>query len=595
MKLFALGAAAAVLVAAAAEHAAAQPLGPLPGVAMQVVNYPSDPPGEPRRAPGGGRILTPAVLYTPVAGINTQAPAILMLDQGPGAHPLEPGQATRFAGERLAALGYTVLSIYSGQERGFARQPFAETAHAIRAGLDYLEVGGHEKFVLAGQGYGAIAVAHYLATERDTLMDNGGEKRVKAAVLLNPLTELRRYPRADLQDHYEARVAQAQASVAAGRGGIPQLVPGRNVGPAYDPWLLAGPFIAPAVNWLDYWGPVAALRNADLLGRLTLPTFVAVGARDPAVSLNALRALPNAGALVLKNYADADTHFSGHEDAVTRDIAGWLAARQLDVTPRVVTRVLDVATAGGRRLQGLFYAPEKPDARRPALILIGGRTADTLQSSTHWMGVRLAAKGLAVFAPGLRISGVAGFQASSYAEAAEDIGHWIERVAALGHSRIVLAGHSNGGSWISHYMALKNDPRVVGMVYFAPTRDSPSFARVEEGPLYERHLQSAREAVARGDSRREVIGLMTAHAWMDNNGPVRHSMHTWQVSEFDRPGLSITGANDPLMTLEFVAEFKRAYRGALTEIRYADGSHGLRENKPRLGDDVAAWLAATFP
>jgi pimeloyl-ACP methyl ester carboxylesterase len=569
--------------------------GPRAGVTMQVISFASDPPGRIRQAPGGGRILTPAVLYQPAAGANTQAPAIVMLDQGPGSHPLEAGQATRFAGERLAAMGYTVLSIYSGQERGFARQPFAETALAIRGALDCLEIAGHEKFVLAGQGYGAIAVAHYLATEPDTLMDNGGEKRVKAALLINPLTELRRYPRADLLQHYEARVAQAEASVAAGRGGIPQLEPGRDVGAAHDPWLLAGPFIAPAVNWLDYWGPQAAQRNADVLRRLALPTFVAVGARDPAVSLQTLRALNGNGAMSLKDYPDADAQFSGAEDTVTQDMARWLAAQQLAPGPRVVTRVVDVATGGGRTLQGLFYAPENVDPRRPALILIGGRTADTLQSSTHWMGVRLAAKGLAVFAPGLRISGVAGFQASNFAEVAEDIGHWVDRAASLGYRRIVLTGHSNGGVWISHYMALTQDPRVVGMAYFAPTRDSPTFARAEEGAQYERHLQTARDAIARGDGMRVVIGLMTAQAWMDNNGPVGHSMHTLQVREFDRPGLSITGARDPLMTPEFVAEFRRAYRGPLTEIRYPDGSHGLRENKPRLGDDVAAWVQATFP
>jgi pimeloyl-ACP methyl ester carboxylesterase len=562
---------------------------------MQVISYTSDPPGAIRKAPGGGRILTPAVLYQPAAGANTQAPAIVMLDQGPGAHPLEAGQATRFAGERLAAMGYTVLSIYSGQERGFARQPFAETALAIRGALDYLEISGFEKFVLAGQGYGAIAVANYLATEPDTLMDNGGEKRVKAALLINPLTELRHYPRSDLLQNYEPRVAQAEASVAAGRGGIPQLDPGRNVSQAYDPWLLAGPFIAPAVNWLDYWGPRAAQRNADVIRQMNVPTFVAVGTRDPATALPALQALNTKGLLSLRDYPGADAQFSGAEDALTQDMARWLAAQQLAVGPRVVTRVLDVATGGGRQLQGLFYAPENVDPQRPALILIGGRTADTIQSSTHWMGVRLAAKGMAVFAPGLRISGVAGFQASSFAEVTEDIGRWIDRVAALGYRRIVLTGHSSGGVWISRYMAQTNDPRVVGMAYFAPTRDSPTFARAEEGAQYERNLQTAREAIARGDGMRVVIGLMTAQAWMDNNGPVAHSMHTLQVRAFDRPGLSITGAKDPLMTPEFVAEFRQAYRGKLTEFRYPDGSHGLRENKPRLGDDVAAWVAATFP
>ena len=230
---------------AVASHAAGSapftPASPTRGVTLQVVNFPSDPPDHMRKFPGGGRILAPGLLFTPAAGGNPQGPAIVLLDQGPGAHPMEPGQVTRFAAERLAALGYTVLSLYSGLERGYSLTPFADSAWAIRGALDYLEASGHEQFVLGGQGYGAIAVAHYLATQPDTLLDNGGEKRVKAVLLLNPLTELRQYPRADLLQRYEERVAQANQSMAAGRGGYPDLSPGHPPLGAYDPWLLAGP------------------------------------------------------------------------------------------------------------------------------------------------------------------------------------------------------------------------------------------------------------------------------------------------------------------------------------------------------------------
>ncbi len=585
---------ALVCGAAAAQQAAVRP-GPIPGVSMHVISYASDPPGSTLRAPGGGRVLTPAVLYQPAAGSNVQAPAIVMLDEGPGVHPLEHDQATRYAAERLAALGYTVLSLYSDQERGFAALPFSHAAEAIKGALDHLEVAGHENFVLIGQSYGAIGVAHYLATQPDTLLDNGGEKRVKAAVLLNPLTELRHYPRADLQTRYEERVAQAEASVAAGRGGVPTVEPGAGVAAGHDPWLLAGPYVAPAVNFLDAWGPQAARRNADLLARLAVPTLVIASGRDPSVSLAKLRALKTAGTLELKAHADADAHFTGRQADVVQDIASWLSAQHLTVPPRVVTQVLDVPTAGGRVLQGLLYAPDPPpDPARPALVLIGGRTADTIQSSTQWMGTRLAAKGYAVFAPGLRVSGVAGFESSTHAEAAEDIGLWIDRAAALGHRRVVLTGHSNGGIWISNYMSLTQDPRVLGMVYFAPTRNTLEDAQANEGAQWQRNLQTARAAVARGDGMRQIIGLLTAQAWLDNNGPDTRGMHTLRVTEFDRPALSITGAKDALMTDDFVARFNGAYRGRLTAIRYPDGSHGLRESKGRVADDVDAWLKATF-
>jgi pimeloyl-ACP methyl ester carboxylesterase len=294
----------------------------------------------------------------------------------------------------------------------------------------------------------------------------------------------------------------------------------------------------------------------------------------------------------VRRYPGADA--AGQEDRISDDIAAFLDAQKLGVPPRVSTRVLDVTTGGGRRLQGVAYLPERVDPDKPVLLLVGGRTADTIQSSTHWMGLRLAAQGLAVFAPGLRVSGLAGFESSTLAEAAEDIGHWIDRLAALGHRRIVLTGHSNGGVWISNYMSLRDDPRVVGMVYFAPTRDTPSFAQAEEGAQYAKNLEISRAAMVRGDGLRVPIGLLSAQAWLDNNGPDSRAVHTRRVQEFKRPALVIAGQRDPLMTPAFLAEFKAAYAGPLSLIEYPDGSHGLRENKHRLGDDVAAWVAQTW-
>ena len=89
------------------------------GVRQEILQLPSDPPGRIIEAPGGGRVTTPAVLFTPIGGGNIHGPAIVMMSTGPGAHPLEAGQASRFAAERLAARGYTVLSIYGKLEHDF--------------------------------------------------------------------------------------------------------------------------------------------------------------------------------------------------------------------------------------------------------------------------------------------------------------------------------------------------------------------------------------------------------------------------------------------------------------------------------------------
>ena len=112
--------------------------------------------------------------------------------------------------------------------------------------------------------------------------------------------------------------------------------------------------------------------------------------------------------------------------------------------------------------------------------------------------------------------------------------------------------------------------------------------------VYAEQVKTAEAAVARGDGLRTMIGLLTAKAFLDNNGPDSRAMHTQRVREFTLPGLSITGAKDPLMAESFVEEFGRAYRGPLTALRYPNGSHGLRENKDRVGQDVRDWLDKTY-
>lgn len=568
---------------------------------LTAISFPSDPPGIVRSAPGGGRVLTPALLYTPASGANPLGPALVILDQGPGSHPLEAGQATRFAAERLAAQGYTVLSLYSGQERGYSLTPFKDTAWALRGALDYLEVMGHERFALLGQGYGAIAVANYLSTQPDVLIDNGGEKRVKAVVLLNPLTELRNYPRSDLGERYEALLAKAEASVASGRGTYPAgrtLEPGHGAGALYDPWLLNGPYIAPAEGFLDYWGPKAAERNALLLTQLALPTLVMAGQRDNTVSLEKLRALKTSAALDLKVYPSGDARWTALEQTATADIAAWLARQDLAPAPKVLMQALDVTAANDRLLQGIRYAPG--DARlaklarsRPTVLLLHGRTGDTLQSSTHWMGWRLAQQGFEVIAPGLRISGGAGIQASTLAEVSDDIGRWI---VASHAKRVVLAGHSNGGIWLSNYLSLHaKDRRVVGTIFYAPTRDGPAWERDgAEAAQYAAKVKDAQEAVARGDGLRTTIGLLSAQAFLDFSGPASRATHTDRVKDYSLPGIAFIGARDPLMSADFVELFKRNYAGALTLVRYENGSHGFRESKDRLIADTRDWLLREF-
>ena len=565
------------------------------GFREEILQLPSDPPGRIIEAPGGGRVTTPAVLFTPSGGANIHGPAIVMLSTGPGAHPLEAAQASRFAAERLAARGYTVLSIYGKLEHDFTTVRFKDAVWAAKAGIDYLEMSGYEDFVLVGQDYGAIIVADYVTSQPDTLIDNGGAKRVKAVVLINPVTQLRAFPRAGLAGaDYAARVAAAEASVASGRGLYPKsLEPGQGAAPATDPWVGNGVFVQPAEAFMELWSPAAQARNVAILSKLATPGMALISgkaawATDPLVTATPLTTV---------RFASDAGNFVGLEDRATTAIADWLGAHGLGIRPSVTTTTLDVTTGGGRILQGIRYAPAAGvDPRKPVVLLISGRVGDTIQSSTHWMGWRLAQQGYVAIAPGMRISGVAGFQSSRLTEVAEDIGHWVDKAMATGAKRVVIGGHSNGGIWLSNYIAQTQDKRVVGTIYIAPTRDSPTYARDHSPPgQYEKDVATARAAQAAGRDMDVAIGLMSARAFLDNNGPDAGTMHTVKVGQFDLPGISFTGAKDPLMSPDFVAAFSKAYKGKLDTVRYDNGSHGMRENKNRLIDDMAAWLRKTFP
>jgi alpha-beta hydrolase superfamily lysophospholipase len=579
--------------------ALAQP-SPPPGVTMEIYALPSDPPGDIRVAPGGGRVLTPAVLYRPSRGENIRGPAIVMVSRGPGSNPGYADQATRWAAERFAARGYTVLSIQSHADRGFPLFPFEETAFEIDAALDSLELRGYEDFVLVGESYGAVAVAHYLATDADLSLDQAGVRRVRAAVLLDPLTELRHYPGLGLAKTYDAVVARAERAFAGGHNAY---TPSRTIeiagGPAggMEGWLATGFFVAPAEGILNYWGPKAAARNAAGYRGNPVPTLALAHDRDPTVSLPVLRTIAAEKATGVMDVTSIPGRaFDGAgRDAAVETIARWLDARGMGVRPRVGEQLIDVATTGGEVLTAALYTPERPDPAKPVVLLAHGRTGEPIQSSTHWMGWRLAQKGYVVLAPALRISGIKGIYTSTRKEVVEDLGAWMKRLETLGHSRVVAAGHSNGGIWISDYKALTRDPRLIGMVYFAPTVNVETWAERRADPATMTQMREACAAVAAGRGLDVVFGIQNAVLVCDslNQGAVSHPE---RLAKITVPGLFIIGSEDALFKRPGVrARLEGAYAGKLDSIVYAGGTHGLRENKDRVATDVDAWIRKTFP
>ncbi len=584
---------------------------PAPGFTTQVLALPAaEMPGY----PSFGREPLMAVRYTPASGERMHSAAIVFVDNGPGAHPLDPDSATRFAAERLAARGYTVLSLFTRTARSFVNMPFKAGALDVAAALDYLEAQGHEDLILAGQGLGTSLVAYYIANEKDAALDMPGAKRVKAAILLSPpADEPRQW--GELSKDYDARIAQAQRLVAESKQA--------HTDPLYAaPMMSANQLVQTPAMFLDYWGPDADTRLSKWMPKIAVPVLIVAGGADksvPAGRIEELKRLaPASTSVEVIAYPNGDKAFTGLRDQTSADIAKWLTQHKLDVKPDVTIQVLDATMGDGSRQAGTFYAPATgADPKKPVFVLQHGTAGDVLHSATQWLAWRLAEAGYAVLSPRTRMSGGRGLQVSTYAESAVDLGKWVDVLAAKGLNKVVLEGHSLGGMLVSNYAAT-GDPRVVGLIYMAPTRDSPTRAR--EGAGEERYaalVKRADDAVKSGEGAREVINFLSypemakdnykpgegrkpvsgdtalAQHFLDFRGP-NALIHTEVIRKIKVPALAFSATGDPLMTHPFIEDFASKYGGKF-EVVWYEGTHGARESKDLVAKNILDWAKKYFP
>lgn len=556
-----------------------------------------------------------ALLFYPEDGINQYSPGILIHHDGLGGHPARSTGPARFAAERLAAKGYTVLSIYSRHARHHRTVKFEEAALDIRTGLDFLHSRGMQELILAGHGLGAARVTWYQASTQDP--------RVKAVVNFSPSDlhgEGSVVETTGLIKDYEQKLARAHQAVAAGRGSADRSAdPGKQKGLAPDEWIyVADGVVQTAEAFLSFWGPDAKTRTSDWLPKIRMPILLLSGTNDSTVPAGRLEALADSATASSRAdyrwYEGANRFFEGVWSQVAEDMTTWLSDLGLAPRSRIVTEVVDVAMGNGRFHPGILYTPAAgADPDKPAFLLQHGWTGDIVHSSNHWLGWRLAVSGYVVLAPESRISGAQGIQKIGLAEVAEDLGLWMDFLQSRGYDRVIMEGHSAGGIWISNYLSVSQDPRVIGMVYLAPTRDMPKLAR--DGLGEERYLQvleEARAAVARGEGDsylinhkfyaaaeerfgpvRSVINQL-AGAYLEYRAPDSRAVHTERVAEFDRPSLTIAGQLDGLMSKSFIEEFTSSHIGEAESRWYMQGSHGLRESKPQVLADIVDWTQRTF-
>jgi|GEM_PF-1974785 len=554
-----------------------------------------------------------AGLFVPSGGEDIHGPAIIFVEEGPGSHPAMPSVASRFAAERLAAKGYTVVSIFSRIDRGFGNTPFEGVASDIRVAIDHLEARGHEDIVLAGHGIGATAVSLYLAAAKDALFDSPGSRRVKAAVFLAPPSDdLRKEGGMAAPGRLEEKVAEARAILA-------------DRAPPRDPMdgqrtVTHGDMIQSPQMFLNYWGPDAKTRIGDYVPKIVQPILMIAGTADdrvPAGRMAALKAAARASAGVdTIDLPGVDHGFDGAGDQVADRIAAWLATNGLGVPRRVRTELIDTKFVDGQVFPATLYTPEGgADPGKPAFLLQWGTGGDMWHSATQWLAWRLAQKGYTVLSPRIRMGGGVGLQRSTYAEADSDLKSWLNALQQRGITRVVAEGHSLGGILVSNIAVA--DKRIVGLVYLAPTRDSPTRARECQGDAHYAKVVAEATAAVISDGGRDVTpSYSTYPAWCRDNSPAGKGMvksagggdtafhfldfrgpkapiHAQVIRNIRVPGIAFWADQDPLMTQTFIDGFKAQYGGRLEIVAY-HGTHGARESKAMIRDRIVDWAGRTF-
>jgi pimeloyl-ACP methyl ester carboxylesterase len=154
-------------------------------------------------------------------------------------------------------------------------------------------------------------------------------------------------------------------------------------------------------------------------------------------------------------------------------------------------------TADGYVLEGVVIRPSAASSRPVAVVWVHGLTGKFYAPTEILISRDLAAEGYTVVSGnnrghdfGARIRRVqgepilAGGGWERFDESPHDVDAWITFATSLGFERVVIVGHSLGGLKVAYYQALRQDPRVAGLVAASAAlraaRFDPELARLAE-------------------------------------------------------------------------------------------------------------------
>jgi pimeloyl-ACP methyl ester carboxylesterase len=142
------------------------------------------------------------------------------------------------------------------------------------------------------------------------------------------------------------------------------------------------------------------------------------------------------------------------EEIVYTDTADGLVLEGVAIRPATEATARPLAVIWVHGLTGKFYAPTEILISRS--LAAEGYTVVSGNNRGHDFGARIRrTDGESILAGG-------GWE--RFDESPHDVDAWIAFAASLGFERVVVIGHSLGALKAAHYQALRQDPRVAGLV-----------------------------------------------------------------------------------------------------------------------------------
>lgn len=174
-----------------------------------------------------------------------------------------------------------------------------------------------------------------------------------------------------------------------------------------------------------------------------------------------------------------------------------------------------------------------------------------------------------------------------------DLAAWIEETVKLGVEKVVLAGHSQGAAKVTYYQALRNDPRVAGLVLASPDLHGHWSGLIEK----------ARQLVAEGRGHELLPDTMSApwyrlsaanvvsrtevldHTYTSDKG-------TPHIAAVNCPIFALFGTNHDVGGQGELDTLKaQAVNAPSVETRLIEGAdHGYVESEKAVAEAIADWI-----